>query len=254
MTPLIDTVVAYPVQDATVLDSAALLAIAMGGADDVGTRPPAHRPTVVTGAAVVGAWRSPDGMVQLRLHRDGTYDGAIAGRRREARGTYHLDGSSVLELPPLSGDLVQTKGVSREMVRIGTENMALLSLGPTLIRAKRQRDRWAFDAMTVGFGDDERFALRQSRDITYAGGRTALHISTRFADGSSEARLFPLQAGGDVFGASSAVPTQAQLLDGSLGCSPEQRQLPRLIAQPLPGTRHPVIVQDPVEPLRVFLS
>ncbi|MEU4694448.1 Atu4866 domain-containing protein [Actinoplanes sp. NPDC023714] len=85
-----------PRVDFTVLDAAALLAIAMGGASDLTARPSGTAPKVVTGAAVVGAWRSADGVVQLRLHTDGTYAGEVAGRRQAARGTYDIDGADVV--------------------------------------------------------------------------------------------------------------------------------------------------------------
>ncbi|MEU4423672.1 Atu4866 domain-containing protein [Actinoplanes sp. NPDC024001] len=96
MTPLDDAWPDTTVREATVLDATALLAIAMGGAADPGARPLSKRPKVVTGAAVTGAWRSPDGVVRLQLRTDGTYAGEVAGRRRPARGTYQIDGASVL--------------------------------------------------------------------------------------------------------------------------------------------------------------
>ena len=82
--------------DTTVLDSSALLAIALRGAGDTTGRRRADRPRVVTDAAVVGAWRSSDGVVQLKLRTDGTYAGAIAGRRRPAGGTYEVAGGAVV--------------------------------------------------------------------------------------------------------------------------------------------------------------
>ncbi|MFC4063738.1 Atu4866 domain-containing protein [Actinoplanes subglobosus] len=85
-----------PHVDFTVLDAASLLAIAMGGVDGAHTGPAAAHPRVVTGAAVVGAWRSQDGSVKLQLRRDGTYAGEVAGRRKPARGTYLIDGQAVV--------------------------------------------------------------------------------------------------------------------------------------------------------------
>jgi hypothetical protein len=91
------TTACEPHVDFTVLDAAALLAIAMGGSTDLSSGTRTARPRVVTGAAVVGAWRSPDGVVQLRLHTDGTYAGEVAGRRQAAHGTYAVaDGEVVL--------------------------------------------------------------------------------------------------------------------------------------------------------------
>ncbi|SDT72073.1 Atu4866 domain-containing protein [Actinoplanes derwentensis] len=83
-----------PHVDFTVLDAASLLAIAMGGTAYNG--PAAIQSQVAINTPVVGAWRSPDGTVRLRLHTDGTFAGEVAGRRRSARGTYDVDGESVV--------------------------------------------------------------------------------------------------------------------------------------------------------------
>ena len=76
--------------DRTVVDATALLKRAMGGR-------PAERggrlPAKVKTSAPVGAWLSEDGTVRLDIFSDGTYDGQVAGRKRHAHGTYHIDGS-----------------------------------------------------------------------------------------------------------------------------------------------------------------
>ncbi|WP_249037987.1 Atu4866 domain-containing protein [Actinoplanes italicus] len=82
--------------DFTVLDAASILAIAMGGITSSYAGPEDLHPRAVTGAAVIGAWRSQDGVVKLQLRRDGTYAGEVAGRRRAARGTYLIEGESVM--------------------------------------------------------------------------------------------------------------------------------------------------------------
>jgi len=185
--------------------------------------------------------------------------GVFARVHRQAeqnQTTYFLDGSGVTEIPPLAGELLRAKGTRSEMVRLGSETVALsfLNQGATVVRAKRQGEHWRLDAMTLGFVDVERFSLQQAQEITYAHGRATIHVTTRYADGTSEGYAFPLQADGAVFGTRLAVPTQADLKDG-FGCSALQRQgSPRLIAPPHPGKRRPVVVHDPVEPLRVFLS
>lgn len=89
------TACATPV-DFTVLDASSVLAIALGGAASSYARPGPGGPRVMTSAAVVGAWRSPDGVVKLQLRQDGTYAGEVAGRRKPARGTYLVEGASVL--------------------------------------------------------------------------------------------------------------------------------------------------------------
>jgi hypothetical protein len=58
--------------DFTVLDAASILAIAMGGASGPDAGASVTRPRAAAGAAVVGAWRSPDGAVKLQLRGDGT--------------------------------------------------------------------------------------------------------------------------------------------------------------------------------------
>ncbi|HWS38370.1 MAG TPA: Atu4866 domain-containing protein [Actinoplanes sp.] len=83
-----------PHVDFTVLDAASLLAIAMGGTAYSG--PAAIQARSMSTTSVIGAWHSPDGQVRLRLHTDGTFAGEVAGRRRPARGTYDVDGESVV--------------------------------------------------------------------------------------------------------------------------------------------------------------
>lgn len=45
--------------------------------------------------APVGIWLSEDGTVRLDIFADGTYDGQVAGRKRHAHGTYHIDGGTM---------------------------------------------------------------------------------------------------------------------------------------------------------------
>ncbi|XVV13138.1 Atu4866 domain-containing protein [Actinoplanes sp. CA-131856] len=75
--------------DMTVLDTAALLAIAMrelkAGEGPLGVAAP-------KATDPVGSWRSADGTVRLDIRTDGTYAGTVAGRRKPAHGTYRLDG------------------------------------------------------------------------------------------------------------------------------------------------------------------
>jgi hypothetical protein len=82
--------------DFTVLDAASILAIALGGATSTHAGSGVLHARIVTDAAVIGVWRSQDGVVKLQLRRDGTYAGEVAGRRRAVRGTYLIDGESVM--------------------------------------------------------------------------------------------------------------------------------------------------------------
>ena len=80
-----------PRVDTTILDAAALLALALGGARLDARRQPSPADPTLT-----GSWASADGTVRLRLEPDGRYEGSVAGRSRAVRGTYHVDGTSVL--------------------------------------------------------------------------------------------------------------------------------------------------------------
>ncbi len=92
-----------PQVDTTILDAAAMLAIAMGRTNDDGLGVIPQRPRAITGAAVVGAWRSSDGSVKLQIKTDGTYAGEVAGRRKRPQGTYRIDGDAVVLHDDASG-------------------------------------------------------------------------------------------------------------------------------------------------------
>ncbi|HEY0002964.1 MAG TPA: Atu4866 domain-containing protein [Actinoplanes sp.] len=79
--------------DTTVLDSASLLAVAL--VDRGASAMSLSRGTAMSGTAPVGAWRSADGAVRLDIRTDGTYAGKVAGRRREAHGTYDVEGGTM---------------------------------------------------------------------------------------------------------------------------------------------------------------
>ncbi|MFI5494437.1 hypothetical protein [Actinoplanes sp. NPDC051859] len=81
--------------DATIFTSASLLALASVGeaGDAVATAAP--RPTGRPGE-YAGHWRSADDTVRLFLAEDWSFEGAVAGRRRGARGTYRIDGAGLM--------------------------------------------------------------------------------------------------------------------------------------------------------------
>jgi Agrobacterium tumefaciens protein Atu4866 len=81
--------------DTTVLGTSSLLALAMGRAASETTAPAGHQPTVLASNAVVGRWRSADGVVRLEIKTDGTYAGAVAGRKRAPHGTYRVEGTTL---------------------------------------------------------------------------------------------------------------------------------------------------------------
>jgi putative ligand-binding protein with streptavidin-like fold len=81
--------------DTTVLGASSLLALAIGTGVSTAIAPPGHPPTPVASRALVGRWRSADGNVRLEIKTDGTYAGAVAGRKRTAHGTYRVDGTTM---------------------------------------------------------------------------------------------------------------------------------------------------------------
>ena len=114
--------VAEPRVDTTVLDAAALLAIAMGRlpSDAAGRGLATARMTL---AAPVGAWRNADGTVRLDVRTDGTYASKVAGRKRTARGTYRVEGATLT--------LADDSGLRTPVtVRDGVLEMAGHRLGP----------------------------------------------------------------------------------------------------------------------------
>ncbi|HTV25641.1 MAG TPA: hypothetical protein VMG12_43395, partial [Polyangiaceae bacterium] len=175
----------------------------------------------------------------------------------QEQASYFLDGSSVHSVPALRWPVTPPKEMSLEMARIDGESvhLAFVDSDATVVRARRRGDAWRFDAMTLGYANPGIFSFVQRRDVAYARGRTGLHMITRRADGSANGQLFPLQADGPVLGAPLATPTQRDLADPPSACTPQRRaDSPRIVAPYQPGRRHPLVVRDAVEPVRVLLT
>lgn len=79
-------------RDTTVLDTAALLAVAMGRGPAVPPPPVRINPSI---PALAGVWRSADGTVRLTLKSDFSYALSVAGRSRKAQGFYRLNGADL---------------------------------------------------------------------------------------------------------------------------------------------------------------
>jgi hypothetical protein len=187
------------------------------------------------------------GGIFVRPHRQPQHD----------QPTFFLDGTRVERVPALKWSFGPVKDVGFEMARLGSDNVHLgfVDRGATVVRARRARDTWQFDAVSIGYAAPDDFALEQQRDIAYAGGRTAVLLSLRRAGASMQSQLFPLRADGPVLGSPIAAPTQRDLPDAPPACSPRQRaDTARVLAPWSTGRRRPAVVHDPVEPLRVFLT
>jgi putative ligand-binding protein with streptavidin-like fold len=90
--------------DATILGTASLLALAIGGATveaPVGsTAPPPVTDDGIAAANLAaanlaGSWVSADKEVRLKLGADGRYERSLKGRATSAKGTYRLDGATL---------------------------------------------------------------------------------------------------------------------------------------------------------------
>lgn len=81
-------------RSATIFGTSSLLTLALGGSGDTVEFTPPRPGTPPEG--FVGFWQNADGSVRLCLGGDGSYEGRIAGRRRSARGVYHLAGEGVV--------------------------------------------------------------------------------------------------------------------------------------------------------------
>lgn len=86
-----------PRVDTTILDTASLLTLALGGV--AAEQLAACDPVPVTdeeARALVGVWLNADRTVRLHLAADWSYVGSVAGRHRGARGTYRTGGAGLL--------------------------------------------------------------------------------------------------------------------------------------------------------------
>lgn len=170
--------------------------------------------------------------------------------------TLFIDGRTIETVEPV--DWPSTDGeVIREMAHVGTAHVpiGLLDQGSALLRARRAGGRWQFDAFTTGLREPKTFGLIQYRDIAYAGGRAGLHVMLHGLNDQGSALLFPFRADGDVTDPPIAVPTQRDAGDVPSACSAEQRaSTPRVVVPFEAGTRHPILISDGAEPLRLLLS
>jgi hypothetical protein len=189
----------------------------------------------------------------LRLHAVPTK--TLAGSRQP---TLFLDGKSVQTLPPIAYPAGVVPGGRDEMAHVGDIHVALYYLmpGPSVVRGALGKAGWTFDAVTVGLPNPRAFGLDQTTRVTYLGTRMAFHLE--WVDPvmqTAEARLFALRGEGALVDPPVSVATMRSLGDRPGGCSPAVREsTPRVIGRVLPGTRHPVIISDAVDPPRAMLT
>jgi hypothetical protein len=188
----------------------------------------------------------------LRLHASPT---KAAGSRQP---TFFLDGKSVQSLPPITFPSGILQGGNDEMARFGEAHLALYlqGSGPSLVRGVLRKGAWEFDAVTVGLPNPRAFGLEQTHLTTYLGGRMAIRVeSVDPVALTAEGRLFALRADGTLVDPPVQSPTLRDLPERPVACTPGVRESTgRVVARALPGTRHPVIVSDAVDPPRAMIT
>lgn len=179
------------------------------------------------------------------------------GGSRDNQTTLFLDGRSVTSIPANSWS--SAKGGSSEMVHIGSAHVpvSFLPNGAAILRARRDGSGWVEEAYATGLVDVWRFGFTQSSELTYAPGlKPGFWVELHEADGTRHSSMmFPLRATGAIADAPIPTPMQRDTGDKPNRCGTAHRNdTPRVVSPFQGGTRHPVVVSDPVEPLRLLLT
>ncbi len=170
---------------------------------------------------------------------------------------YFLDGRNVEEVPPLAWPGELTIRGRTEIAHLdGHVPFVLVDGGSVLVRATRTGDSWSFGAIALGPADPESLGLAQQSRIAYQGANVGIAVQiTDEATGRTQAWLHPIAAQGAVTLPPIPLPWQGSLAEPPAPCSPQDRaSSPRSIAPATPGKRHPVIVSDAREPLRLLAT
>ncbi len=179
-------------------------------------------------------------------------------RTRAEQPTYFLDGSSVVSIPALTWPSLLPRTGHAEMAHLDSDHVGLMLLarGGALARARLEGGAWQFDAASVGLPDPEAFGTAQIINITYLNGQAALHVEELDERGRrSEAHVYALRGQGPVTSAPIAAPTELDLGATPAACTRAERTTTaRLVTRGYPGTHHPVVVSDQVEPPRAMLT
>ena len=187
------------------------------------------------------------GGVYLRLHPVS----------RHAQDTLFFDGRGVASVPPVPWPSA-LKIAEYDMVHVAGTHLpiAILPNAQAIVRARQKDKSWTFDAVATGLPEPSSFELEQTGELAYQDGRVGLHVAWFDPHGSRRSSLFhPLRADGALIDPPLAVPTQLDSSDRPARCAATQKSgTPRVVARFQPGTRHPVVIADAVEPLRVLLT
>jgi photosystem II stability/assembly factor-like uncharacterized protein len=185
------------------------------------------------------------GGVYARLH----------GNLGEAQPTFFVDGRAVETIPPAVFVPEDRRRFNTDMTHLGHAHAPVWIDAGTAIRGHRSDRGWSFDGAALGFASPEEFGLVEHASIAYVGERAALQlVTTDFAGRDWKGLLYPFRAEGAVFDEPVRVPVQLDVPPVPRACAPADLATPRVVAPYQPGSRHPVLVTDAVEPMRVLLT
>ncbi|MBN2196920.1 MAG: hypothetical protein JW751_29215 [Polyangiaceae bacterium] len=215
-------------------------------------RPIAYRPGDFQRGRGVVEQATPDllsissGGIYLRIHRS-------AGSNQP---TYFLDGRIVEELPPVTWPS-QLRSVTHSEVAHLDTHVPFTVAGPglSLIRAIREGAGWSFSGIAVGIDDPDSLGVSETAGVGYLGTTMGVEVQvTDLATGRQRGWLYPVSSStGSVTLPPVSLPTQGDLSDPPRPCEPQDRaKTPRTTAGPVQESRHPVIVSDARDPLRVL--
>jgi hypothetical protein len=186
------------------------------------------------------------GGAYLRLH-------AASG---DLQPTFFVTGRTAESVP----QVVWPEG-ARQMGRstiahLGDRHVPLRAETVAPVRGRLGDSGWSFDAVTLGWNRPMEFGLAQRLETARFGDRFGVVVTTFDADATwATSSLYALRSDGPIFEDPVPVATQRDLPALPRGCSAADRAAsPRVIAPFQPGTRHPVLVTDPFEPMRVLLT
>ncbi len=176
---------------------------------------------------------------------------------RDNQTTYFLDGKTVEQLPAVRWPDVVEGSARSEMAHVAGQHVPLLiwHSGTAVARARRVGNAWEFDAQAIGLLDPEGVGMRQDWNLAYDPQQAGLWVMRTDDRRERHSDFHRFSAGERVTEAPIPAPLQSDTADQPTGCSVQQRKTtPRIVAPFEGGTRHPVIVTDAREPLRVLLT
>jgi hypothetical protein len=177
---------------------------------------------------------------------------------RDEQTTYFVDGQSVQTIAPVRWPAGTAKTTLTEMARVDGVHVPLMfvSGGAAIVRARQDGSSWAFDAFATGLAEPGEFELTQRWDIGYSKGKAGLRVLLFDLQGSQRtALLFPFRASGAVVDAPIRIPTQLDVGDKPNRCGATHKtDSPRVVMPYQAGTRHPIVVTDASEPMRVLMT